>query len=294
LENLFSRFGRKLFDIVIPDKLEEGPPTGEWRKIAAPSQITDSLFLDILVPVNGREDGWCALEQALVIAQKEGSRLHGLHIVPRKKDKTRATVIEVQEKFNQRCSQAGIVGQLNIIAGKVADQICEHAHWTDLVVVNLTYPPAPRPIAKLSSGFRDLIRFCPRPILATPHTISQLKRALLAYDGSPKAREALFVATHLACKEKTFLVVVSVAENERVTEKTLKEARVYLEAQNVEALYLHRSGPIAEAILESSMEYDCDLLIMGGYGYNPVLEVVLGSAVDRVLRESHKPMLICR
>jgi len=294
LENLISRFSRKLLDMIIPDKLEEGPPTGEWRKIAAPTRPTDSLFLDILVPVNGRDDGWCALEQALVIAQKEGSQLHGLHVVPRGKDKTKAAVIEVQEKFNQRCNQAGIIGQLSIVAGGVADQICEHAHWTDLVVVNLTYPPAPRPLAKLSSGFRDLIRFCPRPILATPHAISQLKRALLAYDGSPKAREALFVATHLACKEKTFLVVVSVAENERVTEGTLKQARDYLKAQNVEALYLNRSGSIAEVILESSIEYDCDLLIMGGYGHNPVLEVVLGSAVDRVLRESHKPMLICR
>jgi nucleotide-binding universal stress UspA family protein len=294
LENLIVRFSRKLLDIIVPDKLEEGPPTGEWRKIAAPSQQTDSLFLDILVPVNGREDGWCALEQALVIAQQEGSRLHGLHVVPRKKDKVKITVTEIQEKFNQRCNQVGIIGQLYITTGRVADQICEHAHWTDLVVVNLTYPPAPRPLAKLSSGFRDLIRFCPRPILATPHAISQLNRALLAYDGSPKAREALFVATHLACKEKIFLVVVSVAEKEQVTEETLKEARSYLETQNVEALYLNRSGSISEAILESSIEYDCDLLIMGGYGYSSVLEVVLGSAVDRVLRESHKPMLICR
>jgi nucleotide-binding universal stress UspA family protein len=33
---------------------------------------------------------------------------------------------------------------------------------------------------------------------------------------------------------------------------------------------------------------------MGGYGFSPVLEVVLGSAVDQVLRTSWKPMLICQ
>jgi nucleotide-binding universal stress UspA family protein len=294
LGNFFSRFRRKLLDIIVPNKLEEGPPTGEWRKIAAPAQPTDSLFLDILVPINGREDGWCALEQALVIAQQEGSRLHGLYVVPRKIARTKPAVIGLQEEFNRRCGQAGIEGQLNVVTGKVAGKICEHAHWTDLAVVNLSYPPAPRPLAKLSSGFRDLIRFCPRPILATPHTVSHLNRALLAFDGSPKAREAMFVATHLARKEKTLLVVVSVAEDERVTGKTLDEARDYLEKQEVEALYVNRSGPIADEILKSSIEYDCDLLIMGGYGYKPVLEVVLGSAVDRVLRESHKPILICR
>jgi nucleotide-binding universal stress UspA family protein len=33
---------------------------------------------------------------------------------------------------------------------------------------------------------------------------------------------------------------------------------------------------------------------MGGYGRRPELEVVLGSAVDQVLRESRSPVLICR
>jgi len=33
---------------------------------------------------------------------------------------------------------------------------------------------------------------------------------------------------------------------------------------------------------------------MGGYGASPVVEVVLGSVVDQVLRESHKAMLVCR
>jgi len=33
---------------------------------------------------------------------------------------------------------------------------------------------------------------------------------------------------------------------------------------------------------------------MGGYGLSPVLEVVLGSGVDQVLRTSRQPMLICR
>ena len=41
-------------------------------------------------------------------------------------------------------------------------------------------------------------------------------------------------------------------------------------------------------------EQESDLIIMGGYGLSPVLEVVLGSAVDQILRASRRPMLICR
>jgi nucleotide-binding universal stress UspA family protein len=53
-------------------------------------------------------------------------------------------------------------------------------------------------------------------------------------------------------------------------------------------------GGAAEAILESAASADADLVIMGGYGYAPLLERVLGSTVDRLLRESPIPVLVCR
>jgi len=39
---------------------------------------------------------------------------------------------------------------------------------------------------------------------------------------------------------------------------------------------------------------EADLLLMGGYGYQPLLKAFLGSTVDRVLREAWFPVLICR
>jgi nucleotide-binding universal stress UspA family protein len=33
---------------------------------------------------------------------------------------------------------------------------------------------------------------------------------------------------------------------------------------------------------------------MGGYGLNPILELVFGSTLDHVLRSSRIPVLICR
>jgi nucleotide-binding universal stress UspA family protein len=46
--------------------------------------------------------------------------------------------------------------------------------------------------------------------------------------------------------------------------------------------------------LSTAEAHDSDLILMGGYGYSPVVEVVLGSAVDEVLRASRQPVLICR
>jgi nucleotide-binding universal stress UspA family protein len=51
---------------------------------------------------------------------------------------------------------------------------------------------------------------------------------------------------------------------------------------------------VSSAILTAAQDHDCDLILMGGYGHSPVVEVVLGSAVDEVLRSSRQPVLICR
>jgi nucleotide-binding universal stress UspA family protein len=150
-------------------------------------------------------------------------------------------------------------------------------------------------LAKLESGFHDMIQRCPKPLLAAPQTSTPLDRGLLAYDGSPKAEEALFVAAYLAVHWKITLTVISVIDEGSVTGQTLRRAQDYLEEQYVQALYIEETGTKpAEVILRAAEEQQSDLLLMGGYGTNPLLEVVLGSAVDQVLREAHKPVLICR
>ncbi len=200
----------------------------------------------------------------------------------------------MQAEFNRRCQAAGSPGKLALEVGKVPRKICERARWNDLVVLSLSYPPGPQPIARLGSGLSTLLRRCPRPVLAAPRSTSHLNRALLAYDGSPKADEALFVATYLSGKWNIPLVVVTVIEMGRTTSDTLARAQNYLKTHGVQAAFVRESGPVAEAILKTADQHESDLIIMGGYGLGPVLEVVLGSAVDQILRASRRPMLICR
>jgi nucleotide-binding universal stress UspA family protein len=293
-QRVVARLGEKILDAVTPDEFESGPPPGQWREEELEACEYDRLFADILVPVSGEESSWNALEQALEVARREGARLYGLHIVPSEAERETEEAQAVQAEFNQRCEAAGIPGELAIEVGGMARKINERARWTDLVIVNLAHPPATQPVARLSSGFRTLIRRCARPVLAVPRASSHLDRALLAYDGSPKANEALFVATYLSCRWNITLVVVTVIETGRTTSETLARAQGYLETHGVEATFVKESGPVAEAILKRAEEHESDLIIMGGYGLSPVLEVVLGSAVDQVLRTSRQPMLICR
>jgi hypothetical protein len=65
---------------------------------------------------------------------------------------------------------------------------------------NMAHPPGRQPVARLRSGFRDLIQRCPQPVLAVPGDVSPLVHGLIAYDGSPRAEEALNIAAYLALR----------------------------------------------------------------------------------------------
>jgi len=294
LGQVIRRVIQRIRDIFLPKEIAPGPAPGEWRRARSVKTPQEHLFTRILVAINGKESGWHVVDQALEVARREEGRLVGLHVVASKRQKESKTVQAIQAEFVRRCEEASIPGQWIVEVGDVSREICEAGRWLDLVIVNLAYPPGDRPIARLSSGLRALIQHCATPILAVPQGSFGMRRILLAYDGSPKAKEALFVSTCLAGCWNVPLAVVTVSEENHTTPETMKLAKRYLRRHGIDAAYIEKQGGVGEAILEASAEFESDLIVMGGYGFNPVLEVVLGSAVDQVLRESRHPVLICR
>jgi nucleotide-binding universal stress UspA family protein len=293
-KRVISRVSEWLLDVLRPDKLEAGPPTGQWRKQRVSKRQVDHLFTNILVAINGGDSGWCALEQALVIARRENTRVSGLHVVSNKAKLKPQEDKRLKAQFNQRCEAAGVSGELAFEFGRTPRKVCERARWVDLVILRINHPPAPQPISRLSSGLSTIIRRCPRPLLAVPGAATTLQRTLLAYDGSPKADEALYIAAYMSAWWNSELVVVNIKEPGHNSNQVLTRARMYLENQRSDVIYSGRTGTVSEEILRATEEYDCDLIVMGGYGFNPVMEIVLGSAVDEVLRTSRIPLLICR
>jgi nucleotide-binding universal stress UspA family protein len=293
-QQILTRIGERILDAVTPDKLEGGPSPGEWRKEHLAVQYTEHLLANILMPVNNKEISWQALDQALKVARLEDGHLYGLHVVASQRQKESKEIHYLQTEFRRRCAAAGVAGELAVEVGGIARKICDRAHWTDLIVVGLSHPPANQPAARLSSGFSTLVRRCSRPLLAVPGVVSPLTKALLAYDGSLKANEALFLATYISGRWNIPLVVVMAVENDRTPLDLLARAEKYVEACGVQASFFEVPGPASQAILETAAKQEADFIIMGGYGLNPVLEVVFGSTVDQVLQARRYPVLICR
>ena len=288
-----ARVGKRVLEVVTVDNAGSEKPIGVWRREKVAEDNDNRLFHDVLVAVSGDESGWVALEQAIKVAQKETGKLLGLYVVSQEEQKDDERVQEIINRFLWRSGEFGIDSRFVVAVGQVGQQICKRARWTDLVVVNLAYPPQDSAFSRLSSGFRNLIKRCTRPVLAVPGVTTDLAYPLLAYDGNPKSKEALYVATYLSGQWSAPLIVVTVVE-EGVTADNLGAARAYLEEHGVSAEYELAYGPVPDAILSTAARHDRDFIIMGGYGGNALKDVVLGTAVDVILNEAKIPMIICR
>ena len=66
----------------------------------------------------------------------------------------------------------------------------------------------------------------------------------------------------------------------------------YWAEHGLRATFVHEKGDAGEVIVKTAEAQDDDLIVMGGYSHGAVFEVALGSAVNRVLREWRRPVLI--
>ena len=143
------------------------------------------------------------------------------------------------------------------------------------------------------ASLRDILQHCSRPVLLVPGPAQELKRALLVYDGSPKSKEALYIATYLASRYKVSLVIFATPEGDQwAMQRTVAVATRHLRKHGIEAESFERRGPIAPAIRDSAVEAKCDLIIIGGYSHHPLLGPK--SPLDELLRLTVRPVLICR
>lgn len=281
----WKRFRKRLFPQAIPHLGE----IGDWRRIHLMPRKEGQIFSAVLVALNGLESGWKGLEQAFTIAEIEGSRIAALHI---HRGSTEFALIQIKEACQKRLADKDLEAKLYFEEGEVLETLTQRALWNDLLIFSLEHPPGDHLTARLKSGIRSLVQNCPRPLLAVP-AVTEMKHGLLAFDGSPKATEALYLAAYLAEKWGVKLTVVTAPEDSASRINPLVKAREYLEARSIPAEFYSEIGSPAEVILKTKKSRGCDFLIVGGYGYQPVMEVLFGSTLDALLRRSDIPILIC-
>jgi nucleotide-binding universal stress UspA family protein len=178
--------------------------------------------------------------------------------------------------------------------GIVANEICEHAKSADLVIIGHRGVNERFSTGLLGSTAESVARKSPRPVLVSPMRFREIRRPVLAYDGSDRASKAMRAAAELSTELKVPLAVITVARDSKLGERTLGQARAYLEPYCPGADLKLLAGHANEEIIRFLKEYDADLLFIGAYGHSRIIEMVLGSNTEYVLRNAPCPVFLSR
>ncbi len=230
-KGLMARAYETMLHVVVPNGWQ-GQSLQDWTEERMVDRYSRNLFGEILVPMT---DGMTpALEQAIVIAQKENGRVVGLYTGD---DEQNAD--QQEARFREVCAAAQVTATWVAEPGTVADIVMRRAQFADLVVL----------MAEQITP--DLLAHTARPILAVTGDVSSMNKALLMSRNSHDT--SLFVAAYLAETWGTTLVVL---EN-----KSQSEIETYLDFHMVTAHFVSSTQP-----RETAVQEQCDLIICGRNG----------------------------
>jgi nucleotide-binding universal stress UspA family protein len=133
---------------------------------------------------------------------------------------------------------------------------------------------------------------------------TQIKKVLVAVDGSKKANKALEYAIQLCRHFKAKMTLLHVEEGElfrlepketkRVGEQILAESAGKAKAENVACDVRLEFGNPARTILKVAKEEDYDLIVLGSRGVSGVKRFLLGSTSADVSMHAQRSVLIVR
>lgn len=276
------------------------------------------MIKNILVPQDGSPHGKAALDYSMWLAKKFDAGLIGMHVVDvvalegpflhdlsgslgfepflnfstRMREALEARGKTILSTFEESCKEHDFTCESLITFGIVANEICEKAKVADIVVVGRRGINARFEYGLLGSTTESVLRRSPKPVLVVPETFKEPKRPLLAYDGSPNASRAMRSAAEWAKTLGLPLTVLTVSADK--DEPLLVEARQYLKPYDIKAEFVHKQGDPPIFIESYYKDNGHDLLFMGTSHHSRLVEMVLGSTTEHVMRTVAGPFFLER
>ncbi|HEY4545360.1 MAG TPA: universal stress protein [Pedomonas sp.] len=137
--------------------------------------------------------------------------------------------------------------------------------------------------------------------VSDPHWIQgQPQTLLLATDLTARCDRAHGRAIHLARRWNAELILLHVLEGKAATSRKVDEEAIReqmsaeMPCEEIRSRFVIARGAAAETILEKAGEFQADLIITGVARYNALGDFILGTTVDRVVRQAPVPVLVVK
>lgn len=277
------------------------------------------MIKKILVAADGSDYGKSSMDYAFWLARRldasvmavhvvdivsfEGSFLHDisgalgfepfLNFSSRMKDILEERGRSILSGFEEAASEAGLEPESDLLFGVVTNEICEKAKLADLVVMGRRGVNAQFEYGLLGSATEGVIRKSPKPVLVVPREFTEPKKPLLAFDGSPNASKAMHSAAEWAKALGLPISVIHVSRTEG-EDSVIKDAEDYLSTYGLDVTYASVVDESPRGIENYYNENGHDLLFMGTSHHSRIVEMVLGSTTEHVVRSVKGPFFLER
>jgi len=275
----------------------------------------------ILVPLDGSDASFSALDTALVIADRFDAGITGIHVRPRAQDlpyeldyvsaklkqnvidetdrKSREQARSIQHRFSTFCDNhkikvgdslngAGIGAKWHEDEGSVAEVLIRHARLCDVIATS-------RPHRKQGTLLRSpagetmesLLMRAGRPILMVPPDwpARKVDRAAIAWNESLEASRALAMTMPWLSEMNEVTVIVG---RKRESGVPLLCEYLLLHGVNATVKYLPaRFKSVGQAILDCCADNGVEMLVVGGFSHARSRQLVFGGVTRFLLTNSN-------
>jgi nucleotide-binding universal stress UspA family protein len=279
------------------------------------------MIKSILVGIDGSEHSRTALRYATWLARHLDATVTGLHVVDIVSiegsffhdisgslgfepyldfsSKMREVLHErgqaLLQEFEDEATKRGVPHDRVLAMGVVANEICERARTADLVLIGHRGVNEKFSTGLLGGTAESVTRKAPKPVFVCSRDFQECGKPLLAYDGSQRAAAAMQSAAEFCTTLSLPLTVLTLNKDEAAGRKVLDEAEAYLRSYQLRSTFeLLQTGNAPERIATFIKEQHHDLLFIGAYGHSRIIEMVLGSTTEYVLRNAACPVFLNR
>ncbi|MEE8575464.1 MAG: universal stress protein [Thermodesulfobacteriota bacterium] len=277
------------------------------------------MIKNILVSQDGSAFSESALRYSLWLAEKFDATLTGIHVVDSValegsflhdisgsmgfepfldfSSKMRSYLEDngkaILKTFLERAEEAGVKAHKTLSFGVVSGEICESAKLADLVVMGRRGINAEFEYSLMGSVTESVVRRSSKPVFIVPETFVEPRSPVLAFDGSVNSSKAMHSAAEFSKAFSMPLTVLTVASETKGVE-ILRGAEEYIEPYGIKADFVHIDGDSHIDIVKYCAEKKHDLVFMGSSHHSRVVELVLGSTTEYVMRKVEAPFFLER
>jgi len=277
------------------------------------------MFKNILIPQDSSKHSRVALSYGIWLARKFDAKVIGLYVVdvvamegPFLHDLSGSLGFEpflnfstkmreileskgqgILKEFAETCQREKVAYDSIQDFGIVTNAICERAKTADIIIMGRRGINIQFEYGLLGSTTEGVIRKSPKPVIIVPDEYREIKKPLLAYDGSFTASRAMHSAAEFVKTLKLPLSVLTVSKDKN-GETLLNEAKEYLKPYNILPQFISIKGDALQEIVRYYKENNHDLLFMGATSHSRIVEMVLGSTTEYVMRSVNGPIFLER